>query len=344
MKRFNLSELEGRVSWGSVFGGVFTVLAISILLSVLSSSIGLYMFDPLADHPASGIGTTVGIGSAIILVLSMIAGGFVAGKLAGVDGMIHGFLVWATSLIIVAILGIMLTIGAVKLTANVLGAVSSFTGNVISGAGSVAGNGISALSDQAKELFGDIDFDTDLKNEDVPQEIRTILKKSNIKELQPNYLKDQLDDVKADLGKAVKKIIANPDDADHIINSFMDRLKKRTKHITDNIDRNDLARALANNSNLSQAEADKAVDQYIDMINQTASEAKQQINKLEQTLQNAVQEWNEIKHKALVSADEATDAAARSALISFFALLIAAVLCSLAGSYGSKKTQERVEL
>lgn len=344
MKRFNLSELEGRVSWGSVFGGVFTVMAISILLTILSTSIGLFMLDPLADHPADGIGTTFGIGTAIILVVSMMAGGFVAGKLAGVDGMIHGFLVWATTLIITAILGVMLTIGAVKLTANALGAVTSFTGNVISGAGSIAGNSISALSDQAKDLFGNIDFKTDLKNEDVPQDIRMILKKSNVKELQPDYLKDQLEDVKTDLSKSVKKVIANPEDADHIINSFMDRLKKRTDHITKNIDRNDLAKALANNSNLSKAEADKAINQYIDMIDQAATQAKQQINKLEENLQDAAQEWKEIKHKALVSADEATDAAARSALISFFALLIAAGLCIVAGSYGGRKTQERVEL
>lgn len=344
MRRFNFTELKGRVSWGSVFGGVMTVLAISILLSVLGTSIGLYMLDPLADHPASGIGTTVGIWSAVALIISMIAGGFVAGKLAGVDGMIHGFLVWATTLIFAAIVGVMLTIGAAKLTVNALGAVSSVAGNIISGAGSVVGNGISALSDQAKEHFGDIDFNTDIKGEDIPQNIRKALAQSGIKELQPNYLQDQLKEVKSDLGKSVKKVIANPEDADNIINKFIDRLKKRTDKITQNIDRNDLAKAIANNTNLSKAEADKAIDQYIDMINKTTAEAKQQINNLEQSLKNAAQEWKEIKHEALIAADEATDAAAKSALISFFAILAGAILCSIAGSYGGKKTQDHVEM
>lgn len=344
MRKFNFTELKGRVSWGSVFGGVMTVLAISILLSVLGTSIGLYMLDPLADHPASGIGTTVGIWSAVALIISMIAGGFVAGKLAGVDGMIHGFLVWATTLIFAAIVGVMLTIGAAKLTVNALGAVSSVAGNIISGAGSVVGSGISALSDQAKEHFGDIDFNTDIKGEDIPQNIRKALAQSGIKELQPNYLQDQLKEVKSDLGKSVKKVIANPEDADNIINKFMDRLKKRTDKITQNIDRNDLAKAIANNTNLSKAEADKAIDQYIDMINKTTAEAKQQINNLEQSLKNAAQEWKEIKHEALITADEATDAAAKSALISFFAILAGAILCSIAGSYGGKKTQDHVEM
>ena len=83
-----------------------TVLAISVLLSILNSSIGLFMLNPLSEHPASGIGTAVGIGSAVILVAGMTAGGFVAGKLAGMDGIIHGFLVWATTLIVAVILGI----------------------------------------------------------------------------------------------------------------------------------------------------------------------------------------------------------------------------------------------
>ncbi|WP_294476392.1 YrzE family protein [uncultured Bacteroides sp.] len=344
MRRFNFADLKDRVSWGSVIGGVMTVLAISILLSLLGSSIGLFMLDPLADHPASGIGTTVGIWSAVAFVISMIAGGFVAGKLSGVDGMIHGFLVWCTTLFIAVILGVMITIGAAKLTMNALGAVTSVAGSIISGAGSVVGGGITALSDQAKELFGDIDFNSDLNDSDVPQNIRTALAQSGVKELQPTYLKNQLNEVKTDLSKSLKKVIANPKDADNIINNFIDRLKKRTDKITKNIDRNDLSRAIANNTNLSKAEADKAIDQYIDIINKATDQAKQEINTLEQKLQEAAQEWNEMKHEALVAADKASDTAAKSALISFFALLVAAILCTVAGSWGSRKTQDHVEM
>lgn len=43
MKKLSFAGLKGRVSWGSVFGGVMTVLAISVLLSILNSSIGLFM-------------------------------------------------------------------------------------------------------------------------------------------------------------------------------------------------------------------------------------------------------------------------------------------------------------
>ena len=72
MRKLSLADLKDRISWGSVFGGVMTVLAISVLLSILNSSIGLFMLDPLSEHPASGIGTAVGIGSAVILIVSIV--------------------------------------------------------------------------------------------------------------------------------------------------------------------------------------------------------------------------------------------------------------------------------
>lgn len=344
MKKLSLAELKGRVSWGSVFGGVMTVLAISVLLSILNSSIGLFMFDPLSEHPASGIGTAVGIGSAIILVFGMATGGFVAGKLAGMDGMIHGFLVWATTLIVAVVLGVFLAAGAAKMTANALGAISSVTGSALSGAGNTVGSGISALSEEAEVVFGKVDFNATLKEENIPQNIRAALVKSNVKELQPDYLKKQLEEVKDDLSKSVKTIVASPQEADEAVNGFLERLKQRVENLSQNIDRNDLAKAIANNANMSKQEADKTVEQYMNLIDNARMEVGKQIDNLEVNLQKAVQEWKEIKHKTLVAADKATDVAARSALISFFALLFGAILCCTAGAYGSRKTQERVDI
>ena len=179
---------------------------------------------------------------------------------------------------------------------------------------------------------------------DMPQNIRTALAKSDVKELHPDYLKKQLEEVKEDLSKSIKTIVASPQEADETVNDFLKRLKQRTEKLNQNIDRNDLAKAIANNTNLSKPEADKMVEQYMNLIDNARLEAAKQIDNLEASLQKAAQEWKEIKHKALVAADKATDAAARSALISFFAILFGAVLCCAAGAYGSRKTQERVDI
>lgn len=336
MERLEFAELMNSVSWGSIIGGVVTVLAVSILLSILSTSLGLYKIDPQSKHPTSGVGTTVGIGTAIALIISMIAGGLVAGKLAGVDGMIHGFLVWATTLIIAIILGAMLTARAAKLTANIFGSISSLTGHILSGVGSAVGSGASALSDKAKEMFEDIDFSGKLKSSDIPEEIRVALAKSDVEELQPEFLENQLKEVKTDLGKYMKKIASHPNDAEAIINKFLDVQKERVSRITKNVDRIDVVQAIDNNTDMSKEEINKAIDQYLDSMNKVRKEAKEQVDNLERSIHKAKQEWEEMKKEALEAADKATNAAATSALISFFAILIAAVLCSVAGVYGSR--------
>lgn len=344
MERINLREIRDRISWGSIFAGVITVLAISILLSILASSVGLFMFNPLSDHPTSGIGTTVGIWTIVSMIISLFAGGFVAGKLAGADGMIHGFLVWATTMIVTVILGAILAIGAVKLTANILGSVSSVTGNVLSGVGSAVGSGVSELSDQAQDIFGNIDWTTDDNEKSVPENIRQALKKSGVKEFQPDYLQNQLNDIKTDLNKSVKKLVTNPKDANQIINGFTDRLKKRADKFSKNVNKDDVAKAIANNSNLTKAEATKAVDQYTDLINNAIAQGKEQIANLEQSIQKAQQEWEAIQQKAKVETEKATNAAARSALWSFFGMLIGAALCTYAGYFGTKKTKQGYEV
>ena len=214
------------------------------------------------------------------------------------DGMIHGFLVWATTLIVAAILGIFLAVGAAKMTANALGAVSSVTGNVLSGAGSIVGNGVSALSEKAEDLFGKIDFNATLKEENIPQNIRTALIKSNVKELQPDYLNKQLEEVKDDLSKSVKEIVASPQETDETINGFLERLKQRAENLSQKINKNDLSKAIANNTNMSKAEADKTVEEYMNLIDNARAEAGKQIDKLEANLQkrNKNGKKSNIKH------------------------------------------------
>lgn len=340
MEQVNLIRERRRVSWGSIFAGMVTVLAVSVLISMLVTSIGLFEFDPLSDDPTAGIGATVGIGTAISMFISFIIGGFVAGKLAGADGVLHGLVVWAITSVFAVIMVVMLTVGAVKVTADALGSVASVAGSVLSDAGSVAGKGISELSKQAKDLFGDIDFNTKIKGDSVRKDVRRALRESGVKELNPDYLENQLKAVKGDLKKTVKKMAANPKQADELLDGFTNRLKSRADKMTRNIDRNDVSKAIANNTNLSKAEADKTVDQYMDMIGNAKDWANEQIDNLEETLQKAKQEWQEIKHKALVKAEEASNAAARSALISFFGMLIAGVLCCWAGYYGTRKTRQ----
>lgn len=344
MEKFELTEIRKRISWGSIIAGVVTVLAVSLLLSILGSSVGLFMFNPLADKPASGIGTTVGIWTVVSLLISLAAGGFVGGKLAGADGRIHGFLVWASSLFITVILSVCLMVGTVTVTANILGSVSSVLGNAISGTASVIGSGVTALSDQAQSVWGNIVVDPKVENGNVQQNVMDALRKSGVKEFQPDYIQNQMDDIKMDLQKSVSELVSNPNDADNIIDGFTTRLKERADAFSSKIDRNDITKAIANNSSMSKAEVDKTVDQYLQLRDKTVKQAKEQIDNLDKAIDNAKQNWQGLKQNALVEMDKASNAAAWTGILSFFALLIGAVICAYAGFYGSRKTREGMEV
>lgn len=344
MNTLNLVDWRNRISWRSVVAGVVTAIAISILLSLLSTSIGLFMLDPLDEIPIAGIGAAIGIWTILILLISMIAGGYVAGRLAGIHGMAHGFLVWGTSLILAVIVGACVTAGALNMATNTLGAVSSVAGNAIAQSDDTPPSGSSVLTSPVQKLFGALRFQPTLKGYDVPQNVRTALARSGVKELQPGYLQTQMDNIKSDLGKAVKNIVKSPQNTEQTVNQLSAQLKKQASLLGQPVNRNDLVKILTDNSNMSRSEAEQAADQYARALNNSRAQAKQSVERLEQNLQRAAEDWKEIKPAIIEAAEEATNTAARSALISFFVSLIAAILCCFAGAWGSRATCRRIEL
>jgi len=119
-----------RISWGAILAGVVMVLAIQLLLSLLGIGIGMGVVEPgSGENPAA---TSLGIGSAVWWVVSnliaLFVGGYVAARLAGVfsrgDGMLHGLLTWAFSLLVTFYL------------------LTSAVGSVIGGAYNVVGNAL----------------------------------------------------------------------------------------------------------------------------------------------------------------------------------------------------------
>ncbi|KTS24889.1 CAP-Gly protein, partial [Pantoea stewartii] len=73
------AELNRSVSWGSILAGVVTVMAVSLLLTTLGSSLGFSMLSPQSDDVINGADKAVIIWSVISIVLSLACGGFVAG-------------------------------------------------------------------------------------------------------------------------------------------------------------------------------------------------------------------------------------------------------------------------
>ena len=341
MENYHFTEIERvdsckrrrRVSWGAIFAGTAVVLAVSMLLSVLGTSIGLFILDPTTSQPFAGVFGTIGIWTAISILVGLACGGFVAGKLAGADGFIHGFVVWSVTLIS----GIMLvgtaTAGAFRLAGNVLGA----AGNIVADAGGVMKKGVAALSSEAESLFGDIDFSAE--EQELRADMRQALRRSGVKEFQPEYLRSQYNAVARDWKKSLKRVLADPEHADDVINGFTTRLSDRANKIANSINREDMVSLVANNSNLSRAQAEDTVDQYIEFIEQ----GRDKMNELQESIQEAMEEWQVRKTEWLINADKATNSAGWAGIITFIALLIGAAVCAFAGVWGTRKTIEGYE-
>lgn len=322
-----------RVSWGAIIAGTAVVLAVSMLLSILGSAIGMFILDPTSSEPFSGVFGTVSIWTGVSILIGLACGGFVAGKLAGADGLIHGFVVWSVTMIAGVLLVGSLTAGMIKLTGNVLGA----AGTVVSKTGSAVGDGLSAMADEANNIFGEIVFDAD--DEELQADVRQALRRSGVKEFQPEYLRREYREVSRDLRKTVNRVIANPQRAGDIIGDFTKRLNKKIDKFAKKIDKEDVVNLVANNSNLSRAEAENTVDQYMEILEQ----GREKLNDLQQTMQDAGREWDEHKAQFLEDARKASNRAGWMGVCTFIILLLGAVVTSFAGSWGMTKTKQGYE-
>lgn len=156
-----------RISWGSIIAGIVVVLVVQLLLMLLGLAIGASTLDPGAgDTPqASTFGTGAGIWWLLSTAVSIFAGAWVAGRLAGMptrtDGMLHGVVTWAAA----TLLGIYLLTstvgslvgGAFGVLGNVASSMGSGAASLAQGAGSLTQNVLQVLPDdlraQAEGLF-----------------------------------------------------------------------------------------------------------------------------------------------------------------------------------------------
>ena len=98
------------VSWGSIWAGVATAVALGLMLSVLGASIGASAFSPYDMSQAQGRAFTLGGGLwvAFANLVALQVGGFVAARSSRypdhMKGMMQGLAVWAVTTVIAVIL------------------------------------------------------------------------------------------------------------------------------------------------------------------------------------------------------------------------------------------------
>ena len=244
-RHFMADEAGKNLSWGSVFAGTIAFFASFLLLNLLTTAFGLGMFDPTSANPMEGVGTGTMIFFVLSLVISMFAGGFISGLASRYAGGIHGFLTWALAVVISLVLIVTGAASALGMAGNVVGSALGAAGDVAGGVASGVGSAVQLGGEAANKALGELDLDLSVDTEKVQGNAEKFLKDTEVKELQPDYLQGQMDEVKEEVQAAIDTVKKDPDQLKPALKDLSTSIEKRVKTITTSVDREDLTKAVA---------------------------------------------------------------------------------------------------
>lgn len=87
-------------------------------------------------------------------------------------------------------------------------------------------------------------LNTQLSAPQADGQVLDALSKSNIKELQPEFLQSQIQAVGSEIANSVKDLAANPGNSDAIIDTLSGKLQSRAETVSKGVDRNEVLKAL----------------------------------------------------------------------------------------------------
>ncbi len=276
--------------WKAIIGGTVAAIGIHILLTALGVGAGLSVFSPITDaNPVANFS----VGAAIVWTLCALAalwfGGAVAGRFShsAQHGFIHGILVWSVTLIITFLL------------------LSTGTGMVLGGALKVLGAGMGMGGQVVADGVGEVAKAGVKRSAD---QLGSFIDEA-VQSVPTNATPKASTRARREIGFAVTKLFASAND--------MGMATNRTA----------VVKALVDNSQMTEADALKTVDEW------TTS-----YNNLQAELENlkAVAE-----QKARATADAVAHNLSCAALWSFFALLIGLLITAWGGSCGAKCASRR---
>lgn len=331
------------LSWGSILAGAITAAACFATLSLITAALGFGLFSPTNAHPLDGVGVGTGIWTAITLILSFLAGGYIAGYAARKSGKLHGAITWAVTLLLL----ITLVLNAIT---QVLGTAANVAGDVASGVGNVAGSAISSTNNNIGKGFdkaGEAISNTDIDTTELQENVDKYLSDTDIPELQPDYLNNQLEESKDLIKEAAKNIALDPDSADSEIDRVSKDLSNRAQTIADSADRDAIANAVANNSDLTQEEAEQVTDNIYDGLvdankqaQETLDDASVKVKELSDQAQDTI---DDTVDSAKTGAEDTSNKLSAGSIITFLGLIVALALSAWGGKLGEEKALEMVK-
>jgi hypothetical protein len=131
--------LTRRISWGAIIGGTIIALVTQITLSLLGIGIGASTIHVQSGQTRSDLGSGSAVWLVLTILISLFAGGYVAGRLAGFptkqEGMLHGLITFG-----------LVTLLSLYFLTTALGAIIGGAGAALGSILNVAGQGIASAA------------------------------------------------------------------------------------------------------------------------------------------------------------------------------------------------------
>ena len=308
-----------RISWGAIIAGTLVALVTMLLLNLLGIGIGLGSINPVQEaNPFSGLGTGAIIWWVVSNLIAIFAGAYVAGKLAGVPksstSTMHGILSWCVYTLI-----------SFYVLTTAVGSIISGVGSVVSNTLSAAGSGIESLASNNQQNQNQQNQSSLISFSDIKDEVNKVLSSRQNAALVP----DSIEQVASNAAQEVRSEVGNVSEQD--IKNIARRVLFENGQLANNIKRQDVVNAVAQETNLSQQEANQAAD----VIIREYQQAKQEVQQFAQ----------EAKQQAEQTGQKVAESTSSAAIWTFVALALGAVVAGVGGRTGKPTTvpAERVK-
>ncbi|WP_144755972.1 MULTISPECIES: TIGR04086 family membrane protein [Bartonella] len=326
------------ISWSAIFAGLVTALAVSICLSFLIAALGLSQMDFTSSSPFRGSFLSMGIGSLIVMVISLASGGFVAGRFAEISGALHGFLTWALITLLMTFQAIHVISHTANLSAKAVGKSASMIEQTVDNLPSL----LAKLNSENFEKFFTKN-DHGINFDKLGNELHTLLKKSDIPALNLDRLKQTYQAALNDIGSAITAFKNDPSHYRTTLKNLGNNLSDRLETLTTKVNQSDIIKALMNNG-MSRTEAQTTATRAVQLYQGAEEKTEQTLKALEKQADTLSQKLDARAKDALHMADKATTKASHMGWWGFLGSLIGAIISSVCGYYGYRSRKEIFKL
>ncbi len=305
-----------RISWGAVFAGIVVTLALHLMLGVLGLAIGANSINPMEQqNPVDGLGSGTVIWFGVSTLVALFAGGWVAGRLAGMphrtDSLLHGLLTWGLTTVVTFYFVTTAIGGLISGAAGVLGKGMSLVGQGVGAAAPAIGN---VISDQLEQRGVDMS--------EIQREAETLLRQTGKPELQPGNISSEAEAALNEAQTAAEQSARNPQAADAELSAVLDRIGQSGERMLQAADREALTNILVARG-------------------MTPQEANATVARWDTTYQQTAARYEQFKVDAEMQVREtgagAADAVAKAALWTFVMLLLGAGAALFGGMMGAPR-------